>query len=496
MRKLLFAVSLALLAGCTDELVCPAGEIDCDGRCVSLLTDANCGACGAAVGPLEVCAAGTPACAPEADVCDGVCTSLAHDPQHCGACDTACAEDAFCTTAEGATSCTAACPGGFTACGRACVDLLADRFHCGACGNACPAGQACRDGACRADLQVACYATSEVVPVTTDLLPAGDARATPAGPGALTLLGGAVYAANGYPNASVSILPLDPALPSRHVPLAGWDLQRIGTHDNVVLVTNAAIGTLVLLAPAGDVLDEIPMPDQQSGPNPHGFAVVGTNAYVALYGSGAGSGQSIVKVDLSPLGACASGAAASCGAVSSAIDLMAVAGASDAPGLPFPSSAAAAGGRVLVTLANLTSDESGYYVKPAGNGKLAIIDPAAGDAVSIVDLPGCGNAGALAVVGETAWVSCGSFSYPDLAPSVLVPVNLAASPPSAGTPLALPAIVAGKVAFCGGVGYVTDQASGAVVRFDPTTRTVGDPAVVCPTSVAGWAWAADVACSG
>jgi hypothetical protein len=231
--------------------------------------------------------------------------------------------------------------------------------------------------------------------------------------------------------------------------------------------------------------------------------VAGGAAYVALYGAGPGSGQAVAKVDLSDLPACASGAAASCGAVTGAIDLTAVPGAADPGALPFPAAAVAAGRRVYVALANLTEDtiscgpSCSYtgWVKPAGDGRLAVIDPGAGDAVSIVPLPGCRNPGALAVSGTTLWASCGALSYPDLAPSAVVPVNLAATPPAAGPPLALPAVVAGKLAFCGGAGYVTDQASGAVLRFDPATRTAEDPVVVCPTSAFGWAWASDVACS-
>jgi len=499
MRTLALTAVLTLLAGCGKELVCPAGQNACAGRCVSLLSDAgNCSACGAAVGPLEVCAAGAPACQTGIDVCDGVCTDLARDPASCGGCGVACGASAYCTTVAGVTACTDACPERFTACGRSCVDLVADRFHCGACGNACAAGQACRDGACRSDLWVACYATGEVIPVTADLAPAGDSRLTPAGPGSLAVLGGAVYSANGGSSASVSVIPLDPSLPQRDVTLEGWDLEHVGAHENVVLASNAAIGSIVVLAPSGDVLDELAMPRQQSGPNPHGFAAAGSTVYVALYGSGPGSGQSIAKVDLSALPACAAGAA-SCGTVGGEIDLLDVPGSADAPGLPFPSEAAAAGGRIYVTLANLAEDVTpwgNFYVKPSGNGKLAVVDPGAGDAVSIVDLPGCGNPGALALLGSTLWVSCGSFSYPDLAPSALVPVNLRASPPAVGAPLAIPAIVPGKVAFCGGMGYVTDQASGAVVRFDPAAGTAEDPVVVCPQSTFGWAWAADVACSG
>jgi hypothetical protein len=433
--------------------------------------------------------------------CGGTCTDLARDPASCGACGAACNAGDLCLTAAGVTTCTATCPGGFTACGGACVDLVADRLHCGACGQACTPGEACREGACRADLAVACYATSEVVPVTAALAPAGDSRATPAGPGSLAVLGGAVYSANGYPSASVSILPMDAALASRNVPLDGTDLQQIVAHENVLLVTNAQSGTLVVLAPAGDVLDEIVLPG--TSPNPHEVAVLDGVAWVALYGSGPSTGQAVAKVALSSLGACVAGTSPSCGAVSGELDLLGVEGAADAPGLPFPSAALAAGGSVYVTLSNLAEDTISCgqgcsfqaWVKPAGDGKLAVVRPGTPDTVSIVQLPGCGNPGALALSGATLWVSCGSFSYPDLAPSLLVPVNLAVTPPTVGSPLALPdAWVAGKLAFCGGVGYVTDQASGAVARFDPGSRTVETPVVVCPTL--GFAWAADVACSG
>ena len=505
--RLSLLLSAVLLVSCTKELVCPAGQTDCSGSCVPLLSDArNCGACGKTVGPLEVCSMGAPACGPGIADCGGACTDLARDADNCGACGSACAPADFCTTAGGTTGCLASCPAGFTACGRACVDTLADRFNCGACNRACAAGEACRAGACRADLQVACYATNEVVPVTAALAPAGPSRTTPAGPGFLAILGGAVYAANGYPSASLSVLPFDPALLSRHVPLTGSDLEGVIAHENVLLVSNAFVGSLVVAAPSGTVLDEIAMPRQASGPNPRGAAVLGPTAYLPLYGNGTGatSGQSIAQVDLSGLGACVAGTATSCGAVAGELDLLGVPGASDAPGLPFPSAALTVGGSVYVTLANLAPDTLSCgpgctytgYVKPAGDGKLAVVNPVAAQRVSVVNLPGCGNPGALALSGSTLWVACGSFSYPALAPPALLPVNLAVNPPAAGAPLPLPGMVPGKLAFCGGVGYVTDQGSGAVVRFDPGTRAVEAAVTVCPTAVpAGWAWAADVACT-
>lgn len=503
MRRLLASavllLPLLLLAGCQKELVCPEGRTACGDRCVSLLSDAaNCGSCGAAVGPLEVCAAGAPACASDVGVCGAACTDLARDPANCGACGNACPGPQLCATA----SCVDACSPGQTACGRSCVDVDSDRFHCGGCGIACAPGEGCHEGTCRSDIYVACNATNEIVPVAADLEPAGASRSTPAGPQALAVAGASVFSANGYPSASVSVLPLASSSAPLHVPVAGSDLQHVARHGDVVLVTNASVGSLLVLDLSGQVVGEIAMPDQQSAPNPHGVAAAGDTAWVALFGYGPGSGQSIAKVDLSGLSACvAAPGTAPCGAVLDEIDLLAVTGAFDPPGLPFPSSVVTTAGRAFVTLANLEEDATPWgtgYVKPAGNGKLAMIDAEAGDAVTIVELPGCGNPGAIALAGTTAWIACGTYSddYVSLAPRVLLPVNVGVSPPAPGTPLPLPGVVPGKVRFCAGMGYVTDQKTGSVLRFSPATRAVEAPVTICPSSPGpfGYAWAADVAC--
>lgn len=524
---LLLAAVLALGA-CRKDLVCPEGEVDCGGRCVSLLSSASdCGACGAACGPLEACSAGACGCAAGVATCGGACTDLARDPNHCGACGAACAPAEFCTTEGAATTCTASCPGGFVTCGRACVDLAADRLHCGACGNACATGQSCRGSQCRADIQVACFASGDVRPVDAELAPAGTPRLASGSPVALAIGGDVLYTANGFP-AAVGILPLDDRLASSVTVFTGSnDLQDVTAAAGAVLATNASTGTILVLDATGRVLDEIVLPGTL--PNPHGVAVAGTTAWVALYGDGPNgfsglpfaTGQGIAKIDLSPLAACAApdpappacGAGGACpagrecrdgacrllcGAVVSAIDLVAVAGSADAPGYPFPNRVVASGTRAFFTLSNLEFADLGGgfagYFAPAGNGKLAVVDAAAGDAVSIVDLgPGCKNPGDVALVGTTLWIACGSFSFPLDAPGTIVSVDVSGAP-LVGPAVDASAIVPGNLAFCGGRGYVTDQGSGRVMRFDPASRAPEQPVEICPTVF--FALASDVACSG
>jgi hypothetical protein len=438
---------------------------------VSLLSDgANCGACGVVCGALEHCFDGACVCDEGIAVCDGACTDLARDPDHCGSCTIACVPAQSCHLGGG---CVEACPAGTTDCARACVVLESDVYHCGACGHACQPGESCRAGQCRADLYVACMATNEVQPVTADLALAGVALTTPGAPSDVAFLDDTVVAASAvFPSSAfVTIFPLDRARAGRSVEIVSNDLSRLLVHDNALLLSNAATGTLLVLDSRGNVLDEIPLPAQQTGPNPHGVAVLGNTAWVALYGNGPASGQALAKVDLVT------------GRSVGAIDLLSVAGSHTPPGLPLPDGIATDGERVYVTLKNLRddpNDEFTFYSMPAGSGRLAIVSPAADDDVTILDLgTACGSPGDIVLEGTTLWITCGAFSFPELAPRRLVPVDISAGIPVLGTPIELGNVVPAKLAFCGGMGYVGDQASGAVVRFDPVARTADAPVDVC-----------------
>jgi hypothetical protein len=516
---------LATVPACNNDLVCPTGESDCGGRCVALHNNhGNCGACGHACGALEECSdAACTTCAADVVQCEGVCTDTRIDPTHCGDCGTTCGGATPLCDGDGA-GCVAsgACPAGESECAGGCVDFQRHPRHCGACGHACAPGESCRTGECRADTYVACYWTNEVKPVTLALgyggpsIGLGTSR-----PASLALDAANLYVASGQPQASLSIVPLAGGAPTT-VTLPGYDLNTVLLQRDVLLVTNSAVGTLEILGLDGKVLDEIPMPDQQNYPNPHGVAVVGSNAYVAL-----NSTQQIAKIDLSQLAACSApdpdasacgvgGACAAgrrcvagtckleCGHVAGVIDLTNVAGAVDGNALPLPSAVTTDGTRVFVTLSNLEwshVDCDGFsyewWALPAGPGRLAVIDTADADAVSIVTLgAGCKSPSDVTLWGTKLWVSCGAYCFPEVAPGALVQVDLAGGDPAVGVPLPLGATIAGRIAFCAGQGYVTDQRkTGAVVRFDPSTGIVEPPVELCGADVNGNALAADIVCT-
>lgn len=393
------------------------------------------------------------------------------------------------------------CPAGQLACDGACRAVRDDPAHCGACGNACAAGEACsagactdcaaactssrgcRSGVCVPDLWVACFATDGVHGCAADLSPAGPPRAVDDGPISLAELGGRIWVSHALSTPTVVGLAFGDPVPARFT-LGGGDLEVIRAQGGKLYVSDASVSTLVSIDPATGTVGEISLARAPGvAENPHGIAFARGKAYVALYGSASapsfGAGQAIAVVDLAT------------GSVTP-LSLEGVAGAYDAPGFPFPSGAAAVQDRVFVTLPNLkarVTPSGTFYIDPAGNGRLAVVD-AVGDALlPPVDLgAACTNPGGIAAAGGTLWIACGS--------GVVVPV--AGDTLAVGAPVAMPAfVVPGGVAVCGGDVYATDQYSGRVVRFAASGVPAPAATEVCPLSSGPYpfALAADITCA-
>jgi hypothetical protein len=184
---------------CTKGQVCASGTckaecdpptIKCNGTCVDIKSDpSNCGGCGktcmfpdaggippgngnspdAGVTPAD---AGTPwdlgmlactnavcgiQCTSGKQNCGGVCfdTSQMHD--HCGDCNTACADDEWCTMGK-------CCKFGETNCNGTCVNLNTDPMNCGKCGFACAMQTPnCNAGTCTQGLSIVVEGHANVI---------------------------------------------------------------------------------------------------------------------------------------------------------------------------------------------------------------------------------------------------------------------------------------------------------------------------------------------
>src|SRR5512137_674884 len=258
--------------------------------------------------------------------------------------------------------------------------------------------------------------------------------------------------------------------PTVSIPVSGpfSDLEFLAEWNGLLHVSNAAAGSLVIVDPASasPIVKEIPLGDFSY---PQGMAFRGNKAYVALNGSG-----EVVVVDLTSR------------TVTKRIGLSSLASPG---GNALPSRLAVSGDRVYVTLCNLDASYA-----PAGHGRLAVIDTAT-DAlvpgVNPVDLgASCLNPAGIAVLGGTAWVTCGFFPYTatsaaDITGAAFVPVDVSGLAPLVGS--AVPAALAapGAISFCSGVGFSADRFSGNVLRFDPAARTVTGQGLVCPASGTG-----------
>ncbi len=144
-----------------------------DGCETSLLDDpANCGGCGLACKPGEICWQGACGCPPGFTECAGDCRRIEDDPVNCGACGTTCGlpdPDAGAAAwpcgevgkippnvgpACSNSACGLGCYGGMADCNQNWCDdgcetsLLSDRKNCGVCGNECAPDQQCVAGRC------------------------------------------------------------------------------------------------------------------------------------------------------------------------------------------------------------------------------------------------------------------------------------------------------------------------------------------------------------
>jgi len=130
---------------------CTGGDNNkqCGDDCVDLMTNPeHCGACNMACAQGETCNEGKcegPSCASPEVSCLGECVDLMTNTSHCGGCEQPCAADEVCVNG----ACSVDCPGGWEVCGDVCVDTQADINHCGGCDKPCGEGEECASGVCQ-----------------------------------------------------------------------------------------------------------------------------------------------------------------------------------------------------------------------------------------------------------------------------------------------------------------------------------------------------------
>jgi DNA-binding beta-propeller fold protein YncE len=384
-------------------------------------------------------------------------------------------------------------------CANACVSLSSDAQNCGACGHACGAAQGCSagacvdcatsNGACTAEVVVACGDLDQARLLRADLSLANAPLATDSRPVSFARVGTKVYVANST-SSTISTIGLSPpssAAGSASFPVssgnAGFaDLEYIAAHNGLLWTSNSAANTLVVVDPAtGKPVDELTLPLGGSfGANPQGIDFIGNKGYVALAGMNAvgvidatavpGARIAPATIDLTPLAA---------------------------PGAQaLPSRVLAVGTRAYVTLNDV---DANFNTVPGANGRLAVIDSATDAVVGpAVDLgSGCLNPSGMALSGTTLWVGCGFhlFNSSVVTGGALVPVDVSSGTPAVGAPIALSTNAAGSIAFCSGRGYAGATESGTVIAFDPAAHAVSGSGVACPANPGKGSAVFDLACA-
>jgi YVTN family beta-propeller protein len=387
----------------------------------------------------------------------------------------ACKTEVVCTTAQ-------------ATCNGQCASLSSDPGNCGECGRSCGAGESCSAGLCCQGSQcppavhAACFNGGAVQGATAALTPVGAPVPVESGPISLAWNGTSLWVANSISNTldrmkvSPAGLAPDGSFPTVKVPgNPFFDLEFLAERNGLLYVSNAAVGSLLIVDPTTSSIAEVRLGDFSY---PQGIAFAGNKAYVALNGSGA-----VAVVDLATR------------MVTKTISLVSLASAG---GNALPSRLVASGSQLYVTLWNL----DGAFA-PAGNGRLAVIDTLTDALVPLVnpvDLgASCLNPAGLALSGDTLWVTCGFFPYTaasaaDITGAAFVPVALGAGAPIVGTAVPAAGAAPGAITFCDGVGFVGDRFSGNVLRFDPASRAVTARGLVCAPTTTGSSFVADVIC--
>jgi len=83
-------------------------------------------------------------------LCNGVCTDIKNDENHCGSCQRVCSRDTFCCNgwcADPAQNEPGCCPPSIS-CDGVCTSPYSDRDNCGGCGTTCDGTEDCCDGQC------------------------------------------------------------------------------------------------------------------------------------------------------------------------------------------------------------------------------------------------------------------------------------------------------------------------------------------------------------